>query len=661
MKILLSLPNKKTFNLSNVLLLFSLCLSNLLNAQTDNITLSIDNRPLSHVFLNITQQTGYRFSYSPQMIDMERKISINIQNKTLEETLELLLSDTVSYKRTGKYVILFSIKEDANKNNSADGEVLFVDEPLNSVAQHTKAENNHLIDSMETFPAGKKVISDNGIIMLNCHDTVLTKKKEKRMKSFLTAVLFLASVTATSLSAQEMALTDSVQQQGKNMQDTVHEEKRPMQLSFVYPLGTSWIYSFRYTYNFSLNVIGGVTGKIKGAEFASVFNVNNNSVRGFQAAGVFNLTGIRSQSENSRNVQFAGAFNFTGVGRSTQFAGGVNIADTGNFQASAAVNIAKKSNLQMTGGVNVTSNGKVQVSGVTNVASESVCQITAGVNITKQGKFQLGIINLTGVHSQSESSRDVQFAGAFNVTRVGRSTQFAGGVNIADTGNFQASAAVNIAKKSNVQMTGGVNVTSNGKVQISGVVNVASESVCQITAGINITKKGKFQLGIINIRDTADGVSLGVINIVKRGGVLEAGVEGGEFMHSSLTFRSGVQKLYTILSVGYNFSDKFGAAGVGLGTGFLWKNRIGLNLELMSYQLLKDVKFYQYNEWIQFRPVVSVRIADHFKIFAGPTANLLVQQEGSKTDVRVPYSILSLSDHDTHFNFWIGITGGLKF
>ncbi|MDR2410836.1 MAG: STN domain-containing protein [Bacteroidales bacterium] len=582
MKIPLLFPNKKILRLRGILLIFSFCLFNVLNAQTvDKITLNVENKPLSQVFLNITQQTGYRFSYSSQIIDMKRKISINIQHKSLDETLELLFWDTLSYKKMGKYVIL-SKKKDSNKNNSSDRDLLLEDGAENTF-ENTKTENNNLTDSKETFHSQKKVGSDNGIIQLNCHDTILTTKRKKKMKSLLTTISFLTLMTANNLPAQEITLADSVEQAKENMQDTTQEKKRAFQLSFVYPLGTSWIYSPKYIYNFSFNVIGGVTGKIKGAELAMVFYVNNYSVHGFQAAGVFNFTGINSQTENSSNVQFAGGFNFTKAGKSVQFAEGANIADTGCLQIAGGANISKK----------------------------SYAQFAAGVNVTKDGVFQ-------------------------------------------------AAAGVNIASNSMAQISAGVNHTSKGKMQISAGVNIANVSTCQITAGVNITAKGRFQMGIINVRDTADGVSLGLINIVKHGGVLEAGIEGTEFIHSSITFRSGIQKLYTVLSTGWNYSDKFGSTGFGLGTAFLWKNRIGLNLELMHYNLYK-INNSSYNGLVQFRPVFNIRIVNHFKMFLGPTANLLIQQEQSKMEVKLPYSLVSWNNRYTNLNFWTGIVGGLKF
>jgi hypothetical protein len=585
MKIPLLFPNGKMINNKVILFVFSFCLFTFLHAQTnDHVTLIIENKSLSQVFFEITQQTGYRFSYNPQMVDVDRKISINIENKSLDETLELLLCDTVSYKKTGKYIILSAIEETAN---------------------------NDFIDSEENVSLQNKTISDNGISRVSCHDSIIIIKEEE-MKAFLTTMSLITSI-ATNLSAQEIPSTNSEQQQEWNIEDTTTEKKRVAQLSFIYPLGTSWIYSPEYTYHFSVNIIGGVTGKIKGIELASIFNINKYSVNGFQAAGIFNITGT-SSDENSKNVQFAAGFNATKAGKSVQFAGGANIADTGSYQAAGGINIAEKSHAQMAGGVNITKEGALQIAGGVNIANKSHAQIAGGVNMTKEGALQIA-------------------------------------------------AGVNIAAVSTTQIVGGVNMTKKGRFQMAGGVNIADISTCQIAGGVNITGKGRFQLGIVNIRDTADGVSLGIINIVKHGGVLEAGIEGAELVHSSITFRSGVQKLYTVLSIiGYNYSDKFASTGAGLGTSFLWKNRIGLNLELIHYQFYKDYpRFYNtYNGLIQFRPVFNIRIANHFKLFLGPTANLLIQPQ-NETAIKPPYSIAAWNKNNTDFNFWVGITGGLKF
>jgi hypothetical protein len=186
---------------------------------------------------------------------------------------------------------------------------------------------------------------------------------------------------------------------------------------------------------------------------------------------------------------------------------------------------------------------------------------------------------------------------------------------------------------------------------------------------VNVTKKGGFQLGLINVRDTADGVSLGLINIVKQGGMMEAGIEAGEFIHTSLTFRSGVQRLYTKISVGYNYTDDFLAVGAGLGTSFNLTEKLGLNLELThtSLHITKiSINEEYWKEFDQFSPLLNYRFAKRFKVYVGPSLNLLIQNENDASDkivqkVKTPYSMYSKTYKNSTYDMWIGVTGGLKY
>jgi len=286
-----------------------------------------------------------------------------------------------------------------------------------------------------------------------------------------------------------------------------------------------------------------------------------------------------------------------------------------------------------------------------------------------------GLFNLTGSRCSDVQSRNAQFAGVFNFTKKGQSAQFGGVFNIGDTAWVQASGLFNIANSAWMQFSGFFNIGKTAYLQAGGIFNRAEKSACQIAGILNITKKGKFQMGLINVRDTADGVSLGLINIVKKGGVLEAGIEAGEFVHTALTFRSGVQRLYSIISVGYNYTEKFWSVGAGLGTSFKLIGNLGLNLELSHSQLylyLSDTQSLspqRWNTFCQFKPLLNYRFAKHFKIYIGPSFNLLIQNSdwvqavfpAYEKPIKVPYSTYSRTYDTTILDMWIGVTGGIKF
>lgn len=87
---------------------FSICLilsSLTAKAQDSGITLSMHDATVAQVIKEIEKQTRYVFFYND--IDINRKVDVNIQNKNITETLNLVFKDSdVSWKIDGLQVIL---------------------------------------------------------------------------------------------------------------------------------------------------------------------------------------------------------------------------------------------------------------------------------------------------------------------------------------------------------------------------------------------------------------------------------------------------------------------------------------------------------------------------------------------------------------------------
>jgi hypothetical protein len=241
--------------------------------------------------------------------------------------------------------------------------------------------------------------------------------------------------------------------------------------------------------------------------------------------------------------------------------------------------------------------------------------------------FELG-----GVYNINKYSGNTQVAGVFNHSQKGKSMQFTSVFNVGDTSYVQA----------------------------AGVWNYANRSNCQIGGVVNITKKGRFQMGLVNIRDTADGVSLGLVNIVKQGGIMEAGIESDEFIHTAITLRTGVKRLYTIVSVGYNYTNYFWSLSSGFGTSIRLTRNLNINFELTHETSNNNILGWY--SLTQFSPVLNYRFAKHFKIYLGPSLNLHVQNDAFKHSetrrfVNIPYNFFNQA-----FNhIWVGIVREVKF
>jgi hypothetical protein len=163
-------------------------------------------------------------------------------------------------------------------------------------------------------------------------------------------------------------------------QNTDSVKTRPLQVTFAYPLGSNGIQSLKYANNFSLNILYGLNGGVKGAEIGSIFNYNRGKVAGFQISGVANMNTL-----NSNGVLLAGVAN-------------VCLDSTAGLFISGVVNYSGKNarGVQLST-VNIAANGlKGFQLGTINVSggNSNGCQLSA-VNIaTGDFKgFQLGVVN----------------------------------------------------------------------------------------------------------------------------------------------------------------------------------------------------------------------------------------------------------------------------
>ena len=607
----------------HIFIVFFLFFSGFVSAQNDllekRVTIAAQKEPLENVLTAITKQTAVRFSYNSQLLNPKREVTITAQNKTIKEILPKILPQTVSYKKVGEHIVLLPKKTDEKEKKTS-----------------FSSNSNNETTSIETTSIEKNISSDNGKAADNCPDSI-NFTKEEDMKAQIAGLILAIATASTPVAAQEQ---DTVKTPEKNLisitedapvietttplvveNEIVPVKCKPIQLTFFYPLGSGWVKSAENCYHLSINILGGKIGQLKGFEMGGLFNINQYGAVGAQFAGLFNIAGAKNPDIYSFNAQFAGIFNHTKQGKTVQFAGIANHGDTAIFQTAGIFNIANKTGAQFAGIFNIGETAIFQAAGIFNIA------------------------NKTGA----------QFAGIFNHAKQGKSIQFAGIFNIGDTAIFQAAGIWNKAKHT--------------KCQLAGIANIAQESICQIAGIVNITKKGRFQMGLINVRDTADGVSLGLINIVKKGGILEAGIEAGEFVHTAVTFRSGVQRLYSIIYIGGNYTEKFWTVGYGFGTSFKLIGNLELNLELTHAQLyninhLYNIHHWGYYSYTKFSPILNYRIAKHFKIYLGPSLNLCTQPEWSP--VKIPYSIYQgktsnqLDEIHTH-DLWIGIVGGIKF
>jgi hypothetical protein len=173
------------------------------------------------------------------------------------------------------------------------------------------------------------------------------------------------------------------------------------QVSLIYPVGTNGSTSGNYQYNFSLNLIAGVTGTVAGLEIGGLGNVNQVNMSGVQVGGLFNYT-----RGKFNGVRVAGLFN-----RSVKQAAGIQIGGLFNLNKSTF------SGLQVAGLLNA---NKDEVKGL---------QIAGLVNLSKRVTgFQLALVNISDTADRGIS------VGLLNIVKQGGFSEFE--LSVADYQNI---------------------------------------------------------------------------------------------------------------------------------------------------------------------------------------------------------------------------------
>jgi hypothetical protein len=286
----------------------------------------------------------------------------------------------------------------------------------------------------------------------------------------------------------------------------------------------------------------------------------------------------------------------------------------------------------------------------------------------------------------------VQAAGIFNAALDGNaSMQFGLTFNIARASTLQLGGVFNIAKESTLQLGGVFNIAAESTVQLGGAFNIAKETTFQaapilnISAGsagtqisaINIAKEvNGLQFGVINYAEDMNGLPIGLFSFIKNGGKRELAVGFSEGLNTFVSLKSGVNKFYSISSIGINYTDKpiIYGMGIGFGTQIDWTSEWGTQFELIYYDLFEKkipgildlaLRRFDANSLGQFKVIISRQFNDYFKVFAGPTFNFTMSYYENPNTGEIgtslsPWSIWKSESEKKSYNFWIGIEGGVS-
>ncbi len=89
-------------------------------AQSENVTINAENRPVSWILSRISEQTGYEAVFSDSFLDSSQKVTMTFEEAPLDTVLQYLCMEwNASYKIVNK-TIVFS-KEDTRSDDRGGG------------------------------------------------------------------------------------------------------------------------------------------------------------------------------------------------------------------------------------------------------------------------------------------------------------------------------------------------------------------------------------------------------------------------------------------------------------------------------------------------------------------------------------------------------------
>ncbi len=594
---------------AKVFVLLSVCCITQLAAQDilrQRISINFEDVSAHELITSISNETGYRFSYNPDILQGIPSFSANYQDQTLEKILEQGLGSTMEFKASGNYIIILKSNETDKKSDfnlvgtitdSKTGEKI-----QNATVYEVSKLSNTLTDEEGNYQlsvSARKDYATFAISKVNYRDTVvLVSPQDKQLNIVLTPQKEDNS-NQSPLDEDEVVKKFVPSRILENIVNVEMVDRRFFQLSLLPVAGTNGTLGGKIENNVSFNIAAGFTYGVKGVELGGGLNLNRRDIVGVQLSGFGNIIG--------------------GQVIGLQATGGVNLnrADVKGLQAAGFSN---------------------------SIGGSTVGLQMAGFMNTNKGP-------VTGVHA----------AGFLNLTgNTVTGLDASGFVNLAmNVQGLQATGFVNYVRRDlyGVQVAGFSNVNINDVhgLQVSGLFNYARN-----VSGV--------QIAVFNYASSYDkGVPIGFISFVKDG-LHKIEVQSSDVIPVSLVLKTGVPWFYNFWGLGYNpnIYSKY-AVIYGVGTQFYLADKWLGNVEMVSSTLQPDFKDGErLNELVDLQLKFMYEFGPHFSVNFGPVYHLYISRTTDPETGRLGDRIGRLSFYNRTINetlvkMWIGYQVGVRF
>ena len=617
-----------------ILFLFSHYSYSQIDLLENVISVTAINQPASFVLTQITKQTNALFSYSPDQININQIVNIELRKRTVRDILDIMFKDKIRFKSNSTHIILLKKKEDSETNkiyitgyvtNSVTGDKISEVSIYENLSLASAITNiNGYYELKLPLKPGEVILYVNKNQYFRERNYVNIAKNRKINISLIPLNLdklptYIPSATDSLEIISEYKFIPSLINEKlrinfKNIQDTLF---RPIQISLLPFIGTNQLVSSNVINDLSFNIFAGISGGVRKAEFAGFVNINRWNVQGFQSAGFANfvggnVTGFQNAGfcnfviGNVKGFQNAGFSNINkGSFKGAQFAGFINANYGGlnGFQGAGAIN------------TNYRNAKGVQAAGLTNINFSSV----KGTQLAGLGNFAFG--------KQS-------------------STQLAGLANF----------SYGIQKGLQVSTLLNVNLKELNGVQISSIFNFA------------IKVKRGFQLGLFNYADSSNAISAGLFSFVRKGGYRRLEIGSNEQGFIIGTIKTGVRRFYNIGQVGIwtqQTNRPIWLYGYGIGNSIFLKNNWIIDFQGTHAFLLNGKSSPESYQLPKFQITMEKKLGKNTSIAFGPVLNGLLEKnnkpEMDQLKGFIPYNLKQYNFKVYTLKTWIGFTASFRF
>ena len=567
---------------------------------------------LDDVLTIISNQAGFSFSYNSNIVKRDSLVTLNIDNRTVRQVLNQLFNGNYEYKESGNYVILRRVSlqmTTATKSPPANDRSYTIQ---GYVVNSETGERLSNVSIYETTHLTSTLTDENGNFTLKLKDKYQTSSLSVSKDEYEDTTIRIEPEYDLHLIIAIVPVVDEV------IVSTPNRFEQADSTSIAIPTDTV------ATNNTS------VPDEIEKTEVGKFLLTAKQKIRSLNMKNFFTekpfqvsvVPGVSTQGKMSGQV--VSNFSLNLFGGYTAGVKGLEIAGLFNLNKKDVRYVQAAGIFNMSGG-SVTG---LQVGGLQNTVLKNVKGFqVAGINNFVKG-----------------NSEGVQIAG---ISNIGGGTMH----------SFQLAGVFNYQNRN-----------SRGW-QLSGVGNIGGGEVrgLQAAAIFNYAKRLKgIQFAIINVTDTSEGYSIGLVNVVLKG-YHKLAFYATEVTNVNAAFKTGSRNFYSILQAGMNAKEgeKAYTFGYGLGTEKPITKWLSVNPELGSqYVYLGSWDYLNLLNKLHLQ--VNIKLARRFSIFGGPSFTVYYTEQttafkGYKYYPLPPsYHSFSLGSNEK-LRGWFGWNAGVSF